>query len=284
VNADLTEPPSTPLFDAVNRRPYIKRPRVSESASESSSGESSAILALSAINNIVGVLAGVGGSGNGHGGGKENHAPGPTSAPTPTMLPNTPTKLPRFLKWAKKTCGMPNIEQHLHVLASQGYGPDILDRVPDASLTALGISHGDALRLKQGAIEWWKNECSRRPSKRTASAAWPDSDDDFEEPRPRRSAFESPQGSPAPPKDNNGKDIRFEKHFINLETGEDTGCVNAFGSGITKGDIDPTLGWKWYYYSDQLGQVVPLPDGFMPVLHGEYAWVLDPDGVQPEDF
>ncbi|KAF8221171.1 hypothetical protein L208DRAFT_1329740, partial [Tricholoma matsutake] len=62
----------------------------------------------------------------------------------------TPTKLTQHLKHATKYLGVTNALSYETALSVNGFGPDILDQVKNQMLVDLGISHGDAIWLKQG--------------------------------------------------------------------------------------------------------------------------------------
>lgn len=84
--------------------------------------------------------------------------PGQEDSPTHP----TPTKLPRFLAFAEKNLGVKDATALEWRLQEQGYGPDVLDAVPDEKLTELDISHGDIIRLKRGAPTWWNGPLAKR--------------------------------------------------------------------------------------------------------------------------
>lgn len=53
-----------------------------------------------------------------------------------------------------------------HKLEHEGYGPDMLETLPNKVLTTpeIGLCHGDAIQLKHGCAEWWKLEA--KPSQK----------------------------------------------------------------------------------------------------------------------
>ena len=81
----------------------------------------------------------------------------PTTPPaiTPVHLVPSPSDLPRFLLYASSNLGVCNTLEFESPLHCKGYGPDILPWVADSSLTALSITDGDVLRLKEGSRAWW---------------------------------------------------------------------------------------------------------------------------------
>ncbi|KAJ7606532.1 hypothetical protein FB45DRAFT_1068431 [Roridomyces roridus] len=83
------------------------------------------------------------------------------ASPASPALP-TPSKLPRFLEYASRELGVPNARQFEFAMNENGYGPDILHRLEDRDLTDLGMTKGDAMRLKAGAAAWWEGPHAKR--------------------------------------------------------------------------------------------------------------------------
>jgi len=83
-------------------------------------------------------------------------------APSTVLLPvtNTPSKLSRFLKYAKTHLGIPNAQLYERCLEEMGYGPDILHLVNDGDLKDIGIKPGDVIRLKQHSLQWLNSSTS----------------------------------------------------------------------------------------------------------------------------
>ncbi|KAK0189726.1 hypothetical protein F5146DRAFT_1139171 [Armillaria mellea] len=69
---------------------------------------------------------------------------------------NSPSKLLCFLTYAKNK-GVYHALQYQTVLRGVDFGPDILLLIGTDSLTDLGVSDGDAIRLKSLAVDWWKS-------------------------------------------------------------------------------------------------------------------------------
>ena len=59
------------------------------------------------------------------------------------------------MDYASTNLGVQHASEFESPLGHKGFGPDILSQIPDASLTALGLSDGDALHLKNGSQKWW---------------------------------------------------------------------------------------------------------------------------------
>jgi hypothetical protein len=82
----------------------------------------------------------------------------------PIISPNipSPSQLTRFLAHAETHLGVYDASLYKTALRRQRYGPDVLHRVPDSDLTKLGIHPGDVIRLKDGAVIWWKGPDAKR--------------------------------------------------------------------------------------------------------------------------
>lgn len=213
----------------------------------SSSGDHMATQALGAISQVFGFLDTVT---KGKGGFNFPQATPPRSTANITQPPNnaidspianTPSKLARFLKYAEGK-GTIGASSYLHELRMEGYGPDILHLVTQEQITALGISKGDAIRLQTLAPKWWEMEKARPHPQAPATS----SNNDHEEP----------------------KSIRFEKHWFDKD-GEKTGTHSIWGTGITEGVAVPGVDFKWFFYSEDFRQMVPLPPNYFPVFEAD---------------
>jgi hypothetical protein len=96
---------------------------------------------------------------------------------------NTPTKLPRFLHYARDTLGIKDAPLFEATMAHKGFGPDILHLVPDTDLREIGFSIGDTIRLKNSASTWLQAERNGNNS-RKRKACNPSSDNDDDKCRP----------------------------------------------------------------------------------------------------
>lgn len=47
----------------------------------------------------------------------------------------------------------------------QGYGPNILHLIDDATLLAQGLSEGDVIHLKQNSLQWWNHKLESKKRK-----------------------------------------------------------------------------------------------------------------------
>lgn len=74
----------------------------------------------------------------------------------------TPSKLPRYLDHASKQLRVTAALDFESPMRRNGYGPDILHLLVDEALVELGMTKGDALRLKAGAQDWWKGPTAKR--------------------------------------------------------------------------------------------------------------------------
>ena len=77
------------------------------------------------------------------------------------LIPS-PSDIPRFLKHASTTLGVRNARDFESPLCRKGFGPDILPKIDDAALVALGIAEGDVLHLKNGSHKWWNGPDAKR--------------------------------------------------------------------------------------------------------------------------
>jgi hypothetical protein len=159
-------------------------------------------------------------------------------------IQNTPTKLPRYLKYAETTLGIKNACAYEESLEMMGYGPDILHLVDNTALKEIGITPGDAIRLKQHSLSWLDNASASDSEKR------------------KRTPSPNPVLSTPP-----NKKVRFEKRY------HEGGSSRIYGPSLMKGDIAPGLDFDWYYFCDAAKEMVPLPPGYVPILDGEaHIW------------
>lgn len=242
------EPPHTATFDPAKRRASL-RVR-STSASTSGSGSSGQSIysnnpePLAHVSHILSTVATILGKA------------GPAEAPTLPLTPsrtvnrapalpaenslmvsppaNTPSKLKRYLKYAEKKLGVTNATDFEFILSSKGYGPDILHCVKEESLVTLGISPGDVIRLQDNALKWWNG------------------------PDAKRKHVEVENDDPG------RKHICFEKRYR-----DESGKLSLWGSKLVPGDIDPDADYDWWYFSEAHDDVVPIPQGYLPLLDFE---------------
>ncbi len=155
---------------------------------------------------------------------------------------NSPSKLPRFLTYAKSK-GVHRAFQYQTVLKGVDFGSDILPLVGTDSLTNLGVSDGDAIRLKSLAADWWKSPEARHWSKPVKCPIEPASDEE------------------APP----AKCYRFEKCWP-----DDQGACTLFGSGTKEieDDTEPN-DFAWFYHCEIQNMMVELPPHLELILDGE---------------
>ena len=161
----------------------------------------------------------------------------PVSPEPLSPITNSPSKLPRFLKYAEMQLGIINASSYEQKLRQMGYGPDILHLVEDATLKDIGFSSGDVIRLKQSSSKWWNSSAVKRQHDDSASS--PCSDE-----RPT-------------------KMIRFEKRF------HDGGSATLWGPDMVEGSLDCDADFDWWYHCEALGKRVPMSRGYVPVLDGE---------------
>ncbi|KAF9034956.1 hypothetical protein BDP27DRAFT_1245529, partial [Rhodocollybia butyracea] len=146
---------------------------------------------------------------------------------------NSPTKLPQFLQYAEKNLSIGDATSYRFRLEQARFGPDILALVDNKALTDIGIPEGDVIRLKQAAPLWWNSTDAKR--KRVSVDA---------EPEP--------------------KCFRFERRWV-----DGSGAATMFGTGMRPiEDIDdiPNPAHAWYYYSEEIHALVPVPPDFIAIL------------------
>ncbi|KAF8189594.1 hypothetical protein K438DRAFT_1552338, partial [Mycena galopus ATCC 62051] len=80
---------------------------------------------------------------------------------TSPVIP-TPSKLPRYLDHASTNLGVPTARTFESPMRRNGFGPDILHMLPDDDLMGMGMSKGDAIRLKAGAQNWWNGPDAKK--------------------------------------------------------------------------------------------------------------------------
>jgi hypothetical protein len=88
----------------------------------------------------------------------------PSSSPAESPIRPSPSQLTRFLIHAENKLGVRDASLYELPLRHKRYGPDILHRVPDSALEDLGIQPGDVIRLKDGAVAWWKGPEAKKKS------------------------------------------------------------------------------------------------------------------------
>ncbi|RXW16753.1 hypothetical protein EST38_g9107 [Candolleomyces aberdarensis] len=260
----LSIPPNTAIFDLINRQAQIKKPRSSsESISPTSGGDASATQALGTLNSIFGVFNTLLQT---HSQGRNppvtpgsaitgNSSPSRSGASSP--LANTPTKLTRFLKYAEQK-GVEHITEREPLFKARGLGPDVIEHLSKADLDELGISRGDGIRLQRLAPSWWDSEKKGLVRKRKADDAFPHDDES-----PRR-LCPAPQAPPV--------SIRFEKRWIDKASGQLLdGGASYFGSGFRLGQAHEHIDYCWWYFSQEVQALIPVPQGYLPVLEGDYA-------------
>ncbi|EIM85429.1 uncharacterized protein STEHIDRAFT_59298 [Stereum hirsutum FP-91666 SS1] len=157
--------------------------------------------------------------------------------PTSPVCP-TPTKIPRFLKYAETELGIPNATCLQFSMEAHAYGPDILDSVTDAELMSeLKIKRGDVLRLKRGAPVWWNGPLAKRP----------------------RVDAEVAEGE--------GSDmmkVRFERRWAD-------GAQRLYGPRIVRWDgPTPERDYEDWYFSEEADDWLKVPEGYIPEFCSDY--------------
>ena len=244
-DATVLHPPNSVSFDRQTRAcSLFKKPDASPDHTTNNGGP--VLQAVSSILHDVRLLVG-GDRGGASDPTRSSSAPALTTDTKSSPAKNTPTKLHRYLKYAEAELGLDRISIFEHSLAREGYGPDILPYVTDEKLVMCGLSHGDAIRLKRGASEWW----SGPKAKRTKVL-----DDVDNEPVEEKGM------------------VRFEKRFA------EGGTESLFGKGLREGINWREAEFVWWYFNDVTKKAEIVPDGFVPDIDKEY---LDPN-APPFDY
>jgi hypothetical protein len=149
----------------------------------------------------------------------------------------SPSQLTRFLAHAESKLGVRDASLYESPLRRQRFGPDILHRVPDAALTEIGIHSGDVIRLKDGAVAWWKGPDAKR----------------------KRSLFEpEPQDAPPAKVDT----VSYERRF------DDGGGCRFSGPPMVGGDLRNLPGESIWYRCEARKDWFPIPPGYTVVEEG----------------
>ena len=135
-------------------------------------------------------------------------------------------------------------------LQDLGYGPDILHLVKDSALKDIGVPPGDVIRLKTNSLAWWNSPEAIAP-KQKRNDETPD---------------EYGITSTPPTK----KIMSFEKRF------HDGGAARLYGSSLVSGQLSKTANYEWYYFCEPVGDMVPVPKGYVPLLDGTDNENFDP--------
>jgi hypothetical protein len=146
----------------------------------------------------------------------------------------SPSKLLRFLHHAESHLGVANATDYEAALQDKGYRPDIMHLVKDEVLMEVGLSHGDAIRVKAGSIAWWNGPDAKRKH------------DDTEVTRAHE--------PDTPP----NKKVRYERRYHN--GGEST----FFGPTLVPGN-QRSMKFKLFFKCPVRDMMVPVPKGFMVV-------------------
>ncbi|THU79406.1 hypothetical protein K435DRAFT_875502 [Dendrothele bispora CBS 962.96] len=190
--ATVQTPPNMLTFDPANRRSSLRSSHRHSSSSMSSDASANCTSDIGHLSNIISLLAPC----------RESETPAPAAPAASSLLEhqNTPSKLLRFLSYAKNKLGITNAPAYERSLRDQSYGPDILHLVEDKDLISLSIPSGDVIRMKKAAPIWMASDDSKRK---------PADDPDT-----------------CPP---NQPPVTFEKRWIDPETGRDTGAARVYG-------------------------------------------------------
>ncbi|KAH9000081.1 hypothetical protein EDB92DRAFT_2110736 [Lactarius akahatsu] len=247
--ATVSDPPQTTTFDQENCKSSLgSRNRASSSASTIGRGLSPEVSALSAVSDLFSSITTFM---------RPGHAVPTTPKPSdkltscalnsPPAIFNIPSKLERFLQAAESN-GVPGVQSYHSSLLLKGYGPDIMHLIAVPDLVEVGVSPGDAIRLREYASKWWAQE-RQRVTKRSLS--------DITQ---VRAPLQTGSSSLAPISTPPNKRLRFEKRFY------DGGGMTTYGCGIAKGTYD-TVDYTWWVYSWELKEYDPLPPGKVPVFN-----------------
>ena len=237
-SASVSQPPSTPMFDPVNRKPSLYTYHSKSGSTFVTSNIHGVSSDLAHILQIISNVASI--------------ARIPSKPPTTPTRPrtsssasiiylptrNTPSKLSRFLEYAETNLGVENTHSHEEGLRILGFGPDILHLIDNKVLKDVGFTPRDIIRLKQNLQQWWNSADTKRK--------WP--------------SQSSPGSSHSTPPN---KRVTFEKRY------QDGGCYRLYGPKMVESNRSPDADIDWYYFCKARSTMVPLLFGYVPVLNGE---------------
>ncbi|KAI0782492.1 hypothetical protein BC629DRAFT_1594266 [Irpex lacteus] len=169
--ATVNDPPHTAMFDPNNKRPVLNSRRIVSTPTPAPAIDVNAFASVFApITSAVAELA------------KANALSNPPRTPskrprtnslvaTPSSRPpdldskltHSPNSLARFCKFLKDSRGVRKAPQYFMALRDYDYAPDILGEVDVKELTEVGISIGDAHRIRKAAPEWLRSRSTREP-------------------------------------------------------------------------------------------------------------------------
>ncbi|KIK13577.1 hypothetical protein PISMIDRAFT_17902 [Pisolithus microcarpus 441] len=161
-----------------------------------------------------------------------------SSPPVPS-----PSKLVRYLEFAESHLGVRHAMSYKSTLELHRIGPDILPDVSDKLLADLGLSAGDAIRLKKGSTAWWNGPNAKRKQSNASTS-----------------------GTPGPAaKRNNTQDLKpvrlsYERRY------HDGGSWRFTAPPMRKNDNDasspPEQDFDLFYCCETLKQWLPVPHGY----------------------
>ncbi|KAJ7114734.1 hypothetical protein C8R44DRAFT_629898, partial [Mycena epipterygia] len=188
--ADRNNPPEhLGIFDKANRKVALHPSRIAAGANQKGPDNANNSSDLGHLATIITALTG------------RNNVDQPLIPSTPkhndrdreiatanSPVVPTPSKLPRYLDHASKNLGVTTALNFESPMRQNGYGPDILHLLAAEALVELGMTRGDALRLKAGAQDWWKGPNAKR--KREDVASEQEADNSTHTPPSKKMAFE----------------------------------------------------------------------------------------------
>ncbi|KAL1738368.1 hypothetical protein HDZ31DRAFT_78420 [Schizophyllum fasciatum] len=183
-------------------------------------------------------------------------------APPGSPAVNTPSKLHRFLEWMSVKGGIPEALTLEPLLHQEKLGPDVLDMVAIDDLKNLGISTGDALRLRKEAPIWWKSaEAKKRPRAETNEGMW--------ERTHRERSIDSvpPQDEDLSTRTTRMAKIRFHVKFLD-EEGRVVGSHRRYGLRMEPVEGTPppeNPRERVEFWSEELGDWYPVPRDRIPI-------------------
>lgn len=168
--------------------------------------------------------------------------------PSASPIPNTPSKLDRFLRDLENKGTVRDATRHAYTLDKHGYGPDIMEHVENSELVTVGVPAGDAIRMKRAAPIWWASETAAVKKRRLGN------------PQRQRSPSPEPSG------------IRFIKRGKTADGEWEAGSgTSLWETGMKEGWVNPHADYGWWYFASVIGREIPVPEGFVP------------DGIPGED-
>ncbi|KAK7446977.1 hypothetical protein VKT23_014190 [Stygiomarasmius scandens] len=236
----VDKPPNSLTFDPATRRSSLLSHRRRSSSISGSDSGSRGPSDIACMSNIIDRLLT-----------PQKETPPPLTLPSlPIEEQNTPTKLPRFLTFARDRLGIANATHYEDRLRDKSYGPDILHLVEEKDLAVLGIPAGDIIRMKQAAPKWMSSDDAKRkdaPHDDGAGAGLGFGEDAHRDKQARTI-------------------ITFEKRYR-----DGSGASRVYGHMEPADPFEGTMDnvFEWFYRCELTQTFIAIPIGFRAIIEEE---------------